>query len=126
MMQLQKDLGLTYLFVSHDLSVIKYICDRVAVMYLGKIVELADTKTIFEEPLHPYTKALISAIPVPDPTVKRERIILPGTVPTPIDPPAGCGFHPRCFNVTESCSLKDQELVEVKTGHYVACQNLAI
>ena len=121
MKELQKDLGLTYLFISHDLSIIKYICDRVAVMYLGKIVEIAETEIIFNEPLHPYTQALISAIPIPDPTVKRERIILPGTVPTPIDPPPGCRFHTRCLNATSECSTLEPELVEVKPGHFVSC-----
>ena len=124
MKELQQDLGLTYLFISHDLSVIKYICDRVAVMYLGKIVEIADTEIIFNEPLHPYTQALISAIPIPDPTVRRDRIILPGTVPTPIDPPPGCRFNPRCLKASSECSTLEPELVEVKPGHFVSCPRI--
>lgn len=118
---MQEELKLTYLFISHDLSVVRYICDRVAVMYLGKIVEIADTNVIFKEPIHPYTQALLSAIPIPDPTVKRERIILPGSVPTPIDPPPGCRFHPRCLYAEDKCRNIDPELVEVRPGHFVSC-----
>lgn len=122
--QLQKDLNLTYLFITHDLSVVKYLCDRVAVMYLGKLIEIADTNTIFTEPLHPYTQALISAIPIPDPSIKRDRIILPGSVPTPIDPPPGCRFYPRCLKANPKCMEHHPELVEVKPGHFVACSML--
>lgn len=121
---LQRDLGLTYLFISHDLSVVRYICDQVAVMYLGKVVEIADTDIIFNEPLHTYTQALISAIPIPDPTIKRERIILLGSVPTPIDPPPGCRFHPRCPRAEPKCREVDPDLVEVKHGHFVSCHNI--
>ena len=121
--ELQRDLGLTYLFITHDLSVVKYICDRVAVMYLGKLVEVAKTNTLFTNPLHPYTQALISAIPIPDPTVKRERIILTGSVPTAIDPPSGCRFHPRCANATSQCSHITPELVEIEPEHFVSCLN---
>lgn len=119
--KLQSDLDLTYLFISHDLSVVKYICDNVAVMYLGKVVEIGAKDIIFNEPLHPYTQALISAIPIPDPTVKRKRIILPGSVPTPIDPPPGCRFFSRCQFATSKCSEFEPELIESRPGHFVSC-----
>ncbi len=119
--ELQEKYGLTYLFISHDLSQVEVISDRVAVMYLGKIVELADTQEIFENPMHPYTQALFSAKPVPDPTVKKKRIVLKGDVPSPVNPPEGCRFHPRCFKVFEPCSREEPPLVEVKPGHWVAC-----
>ena len=121
MKKLQADLNLTYLFISHDLSVVNYICDTVAVMYLGKLVEVAAKDIIFNEPLHPYTQALISAIPIPDPTVKREKIILPGSVPTPIDPAPGCRFFSRCQFATAKCLKLEPELVESKPGHFVSC-----
>lgn len=109
--QLQRDFGLTYLFISHDLSVVRYVSDRVAVMYLGRIVELADTAALFEEPCHPYTAALLSAIPVPDPTLKREgRVILSGDVPSPSNPPSGCPFHPRCVYAQDICRGVTPEL----------------
>ena len=117
---LQKDLGLTYLFISHDLSTVECISHRVAVMYLGKIVELGDTEEIFYSPLHPYTQALMSAKPVPDPTAKKERIILKGDVPSPVNPPAGCRFHPRCPYATERCK-KEEPLLRVVSEHPVAC-----
>lgn len=122
MNQLKKDLGLTYLFISHNLSVVKHVSDRIAVMYLGKIVELADYKEIFANPLHPYTKALLSAIPIAKLNVeKRERIILEGDVPSPVNPPAGCRFCGRCKYRTEGCEKAAPELVDVGNGHYVAC-----
>jgi len=119
--ELQKKMGLTYLFISHDLSMIEAISDRVAVMYLGKIVEIADPRELFNNPLHPYTQALFSAIPIPDPEIRRERIILGGEPPSPANPPSGCRFHPRCRYAREICSSKEPALIEVKPGHYVAC-----
>ncbi len=118
---LQQEFNLTYLFVTHHLLVVKYISDRIAVMYLGKIVELAKTDDIFKNALHPYTKALLSAIPIPDPETKRERIILSGDVPNPIDPPSGCRFHPRCPYVREVCRQQEPELETTNEGHMVAC-----
>lgn len=118
---LQKEFNLTYLFIAHDLSVIKYISDRVVVMYLGKIVEIADKKELFADTMHPYTQALISAVPVPNPDYKKERIILKGDVPSPVNPPKGCRFHPRCSKVMHKCSKVEPELLEVKEGHFVAC-----
>jgi len=121
MADLQKEFQLTYLFISHDLGVIKHVSDNIAVMYLGKMVEMSDYKSIFQNPLHPYTKALLSAIPIPSVDVKRERIILEGDVPSPINPPAGCRFYGRCFNKIESCKDKAPELREVSPGRFVAC-----
>jgi oligopeptide transport system ATP-binding protein len=120
---LQERHGLTYLFVAHDLSVVRHISDRVAVMYLGKLVELADWQHLYEEPLHPYTKALLAAVPIPDPEVEahRERIILRGEVPSPSHPPAGCVFHPRCPLAIAECSRIVPEFREVKPGHWAAC-----
>jgi len=118
---LQNEYNLTYLFVAHDLSVIKYISDRVVVMYLGRIVEIADKKEFFADTLHPYAQALISAVPVPNPDYKRERIILKGDVPSPANPPKGCRFHPRCSKIMKICSEIEPELVEAKKGHFVAC-----
>lgn len=127
MERLQNDKNLTYLFISHDLRAIRHVSDRVAVMYLGKIVELADAKEIYREPLHPYSKALISAVPVPDPEVeaKRERIILKGDVPSPINPPRGCRFHTRCPHVEPKCTLEVPPLVEIKPKHFVACVRIS-
>ncbi len=118
---LQKEFNLTYLFIAHDLSVIKYISDRVVVMYLGKIVEIADKKELFADTIHPYTQALISAVPVPNPDYKKERIILKGDVPSPANPPKGCRFHPRCSKVMKICSEIEPKLVEIKKGHFCAC-----
>jgi oligopeptide transport system ATP-binding protein len=119
---LQKQLGLTYLFIAHDLSVVAHISTRVAVMYLGRIVELASAKELYTNPKHPYTEALLAAVPIPDPTVKRKRIILEGDVPSPINPPTGCHFHTRCPIRVPSCSENEQWLTEVSPGHWVACQ----
>lgn len=120
---LQKQYGLTYLFIAHDLSMVRYISDRVAVMYLGAIEELANSNELYENPMHPYTKALLSAIPIPDPDLQRrkKRIPLEGEVPSPINPPPGCKFVERCPYATEQCRKERPELREVKPGHYVAC-----
>jgi oligopeptide transport system ATP-binding protein len=118
---LQKEFGLTYLFIAHDLAVVKHISDRVAVMYLGQLVELTTKDELYDNPLHPYTKALLSAIPIPNPEVKRERILLEGDVPSPINPPPGCHFHTRCRYATPVCSEMVPEWKEVKPGHFVAC-----
>jgi oligopeptide/dipeptide ABC transporter ATP-binding protein len=118
---LRKDFDLTYVYISHDLSVVECIADRVGVMYLGKIVELAQTAELYERPLHPYSIALFSAIPVPDPTVKRKRVILTGEVPSPVNPPSGCRFHPRCDSAMEMCRTEEPKLLDVGNGHMVAC-----
>ena len=120
---LQKAEGLTYLFISHDLQIVKHICDRVAVMYLGKIVEIADVQSLYHAPQHPYTKALLSAVPVPNPEVSRERILLKGDVPSPIDPPTGCAFHPRCqvANKPAACFQKAPRLRKLQESHMTAC-----
>jgi oligopeptide transport system ATP-binding protein len=117
---LQKEYGFTYLYISHDLSTVKHMCDRVAVMYLGEIVELGPVKEIYDNPIHPYTEALMSAIPIPGQKSK-SRIILKGSVPTPIDPPPGCRFNPRCHYAEPKCAKVNPELVEVRKGHFVAC-----
>jgi oligopeptide/dipeptide ABC transporter ATP-binding protein len=119
--ELQEEFQLTYLFISHDLGVVEHVSNRLAVMYLGKIVELADSKMIYQAPLHPYTQALLSASPIPDPTLERDRVILRGDVPSPIDPPSGCRFHTRCLYAEEICSRKEPQLEEVKENHLTAC-----
>ncbi|MFH2219041.1 MAG: dipeptide ABC transporter ATP-binding protein [Pseudomonadota bacterium] len=118
---LQEKFGLTYLFISHDLSVVEHVSDRVAVMYLGKIAELAKSEDLYRNPLHPYTQALLSASPVPDPTLKRNRIILKGDVPSPINPPEGCRFHTRCLYAKEICSREEPPLKDEGNDHHVAC-----
>jgi peptide/nickel transport system ATP-binding protein/oligopeptide transport system ATP-binding protein len=118
---LQDEFGLTYLFIAHNLSVVEHISDRVAVMYLGKMAELADRDTLYRDPLHPYTRALMSAIPVPDPTAKRDRVILKGDVPSPLNPPKGCRFHPRCAVAIDKCSVEEPPFKEAKPDHMVAC-----
>jgi oligopeptide/dipeptide ABC transporter ATP-binding protein len=121
--ELQEQMGLTYLFIAHDLAVVQHISDRVAVMYLGRIVEISDSDELYENPLHPYTRALLSAIPIPDPALEktRTRIVLKGEVPSPVFPPSGCHFHPRCQLAIEECSRVRPELRDVGGGHYVAC-----
>jgi oligopeptide/dipeptide ABC transporter ATP-binding protein len=118
---LQKELNLTYLFIAHNLSVVEHISDRVAVMYLGKMAELADRDELYRNPLHPYTKALMSAIPIPDPTLKRSRIILKGDVPSPMNPPKGCLFHPRCPIAIKICSEQEPPYKAHKKNHWAAC-----
>ncbi|HED64957.1 MAG TPA: ATP-binding cassette domain-containing protein [Planctomycetes bacterium] len=118
---LQAEMGLSYLFIAHDLSIVKYISDRIAVMYLGRIVELGTTREIFEEPQHPYTKALLSAVPVPDPTHRPERILLTGDVPSPIDPPSGCHFRTRCPFAEDRCREAYPELTQLTETHTVSC-----
>ena len=123
LIRLQKEKGLTYMFIAHDLSMVKHISDRVAVMYLGTVAEITDSNSLYRNPLHPYTQALLSAIPIPDPEVeeKKERIKLDGELPSPIDPPEGCRFKGRCKHAIEICGRERPELREVETGHYVAC-----
>jgi oligopeptide/dipeptide ABC transporter ATP-binding protein len=118
---LQQEYNLTYIFVAHDLSVVRHISDQIMVLYLGKMAELADSDELFHDPLHPYTRALLSAVPIPDPDVKRERIILQGDLPSPANPPTGCVFHTRCPMATDVCKQKRPEWKEVKPNHHVAC-----
>ncbi|MDH4129025.1 MAG: ABC transporter ATP-binding protein, partial [Spirochaetota bacterium] len=119
--KLQKDFQLTYLFIAHDLAVVDYFCNRIIIIYLGKIMEVADRDTIVKQPLHPYTQALISAIPHPDPDYKKSEIILMGDIPSPIDPPSGCVFHTRCPKVIDECKKELPVLKEIKPGHLCAC-----
>jgi oligopeptide transport system ATP-binding protein len=123
--ELQDDFGLTYVFIAHDLGVVRHVSDRIAVMYLGKIVELSPAEELYEKPIHPYTEALISAIPIPDPdlSAERERIVLQGDVPSPIEPPAGCRFHPRCRYATDVCKQVEPPLVDHGGGHFAACHH---
>jgi len=125
---LREEFGLTYLFIAHDLSVVRHLCQRVAVMYLGRIVELADSDTLFDAPLHPYTQALLAAVPVPDPSIEESRVFRPvqGEVPSPINPPSGCVFHPRCPIAVESCRQVRPEPREVRPGHVVACSQIKL
>ena len=124
LVKLQKEKGFSYMFISHDLSVVEHLCQRVGVMYLGSMVELADKDELFDNPLHPYTKALVSAIPIPDPTIKRDRIILTGDIPSPANPPKGCKFHTRCPYATDKCKEEAPEYREIKEGHFVACHRV--
>ena len=119
--ELQQNMGLTYLFISHDLSVVKYITDQILVMYLGNVMEYADTDEIFDNPLHPYTQALFSAVPVPDPDVKMKRVMLEGDIPSPVNPPKGCKFHTRCAKCMSACRLVEPRYMEAEKGHFVAC-----
>ena len=121
MQKLQQDLKLTYIFIAHDLGVVRHISNRVGVMYLGRIVELADSESLYREPLHPYTQALLSAVPIPDPTHHREQILLDGDIPSPSNPPAGCSFHTRCPYATDLCKFTVPIFRKVKPGHAVAC-----
>ena len=123
--KLQKHFNLTYIFISHDLSVVKYISDRIAIMYLGRLVELCDSDSIYHNPLHPYTQALFSAIPLPDPDCKKARIMLEGDVPNPVDVPGGCPFHTRCGYAEEKCKNEIPVLTEAEEGHLVACHKFA-
>jgi peptide/nickel transport system ATP-binding protein len=123
MLDLQGELGLTYLFVAHDLSVVRHISDRVAVMYVGRIVETANTEELFSRPLHPYTEALLSAVPKPDPRLRSGRIVLQGEVADPANPPPGCYFNPRCTYATEDCRHRTPEQREIAPGHFVSCHH---
>ncbi len=118
---LKKEFNLTLIFISHDLSVVKHLCDRIAVMYLGRVVELADKKQLFTNPSHPYTQALLSAVPMANPKAKRERIILQGDLPSPANPPSGCTFHPRCRHASEMCKQTNPQLLDIGQGHQVSC-----
>jgi oligopeptide/dipeptide ABC transporter ATP-binding protein len=125
MLDLKRRLGLTYIFITHDLALARNISDHIAIMYLGKFVEIGPTAQVINTPLHPYTKALISVVPVPDPKVKRNRTILKGAIPNPINIPSGCRFHPRCPSSMQTCWIEEPQLVEIEKGHYVACHRLS-
>ncbi len=122
---LQDNLGLTYLFIAHDLSVVRHVSDRIVVMYLGKIAEISPAEELYQRPIHPYTEALLSAVPIPDLAIaaKRQRIVLQGDVPSPINPPSGCRFHPRCRYATEICSAEEPQLIDHGGGHVAACHH---
>ena len=120
-MELREAYGLSMIFIAHELSVVRHISHRVAVMYLGKIVELTDKRSLFAQPQHPYTEALLSAVPTPNPRAQKKRIILGGDVPSPIDPPPGCRFHTRCPYAFERCRVEEPLMQEVRAGHFVAC-----
>jgi peptide/nickel transport system ATP-binding protein/oligopeptide transport system ATP-binding protein len=122
--KLQDELGLAYLFIAHDLAVVRHLCDRVLVMYLGKVVEEADARALFSAPAHPYTIALLSAVPVPDPRARTRRIVLQGDVPSPLDPPSGCAFHPRCPVAGDECRVEAPALAALADGHRVACHRV--
>ncbi len=124
LIDLKDEFDLSYLFIAHDLSVVKHISDRIAVMYLGKLVEIAETDELFDNPLHPYTRALLSAIPRESPELEKDRIMLEGDVPSPINPPSGCSFHPRCPEAYAPCDQHDPELIEVEPNHYVSCHDI--
>ena len=126
LIRLREELGLTYLFIAHDLSVVRHISDRVAVMYLGKVVEITDSDELYDNPLHPYTQALLSAVPIPDPVVdrQRKRILLTGDVPSPVNPPRGCHFHPRCHMAIDVCNEEEPEFRDIGNDHFVACHRV--
>ena len=121
MVQLKKELNLTYLFITHDLATAKYICDRIGILYLGKMVEVGEIRDVYQHPLHPYTQALLEAVPVPDPHLRREKAMPEGEIPNPITPPSGCRFHPRCPIAEEICGVEEPEMRELRAGHEVAC-----
>jgi len=121
MLGLMEEMGLSYLFITHDLATARHVCDRLAIMYLGKIVEMGDVEDLIKKPLHPYTEALLAAVPVPDPTAERTKVIISGEVPSSINPPPGCRFHPRCPYAKDICREKEPELTEIERGRYVAC-----
>ncbi|GAG13869.1 unnamed protein product, partial [marine sediment metagenome] len=126
LIRLKEELNLTYLFIAHDLSVVRHISDRVAVMYLGRIVEITDSDELYDNPLHPYTQALLSAVPIPDPVIdrQRKRILLTGDVPSPVNPPSGCNFHPRCSVASDICKEQVPELKNIGGEHWVACHRV--
>ena len=119
--ELREELDLTFIFIAHDLSVVEHICDRIAVMYVGRLVELAESEELLRNPKHPYTEALVSAVPPADPDIKMERILLEGDVPSPVNPPSGCAFHPRCSYVKDICREERPDFIETEPGHYSAC-----